>query len=344
VSVVSAEIGGLSAPPLAAGALGHLQRLVGPSGLHVVDYCGVVQGGLANAPTQMQRVRYVGTGTNFRYLADLLFSSFQVVNTARHGPGIAASRAREHEADILLTDLPPIWRVAGPLLAQIRVPAWIRQEIAVAFGQRLLPRAVDSEVRRLTRKYRLSVDFARSSVLVRRFYHEFYVPYVTTRFGPQAIVVDEATFMQRAGEKWLARVFTGGEWTAGMLIEQGPAVMRFGWFGARSYPAPCGASEVLDAACVRRAGTLGLKRVLMGHSRPSLVDGVLRYKSHFGAALRPTRFPQDLLGISFATAHDALLARVNDLQLIRFRNGKPLAHRVERRAGTVKVDLTAVSA
>ena len=339
MSVLSGKLGGLSAPPLAAGALGHLQRFVGSTGLHVVDYLGVVHD---DAGTQ--RVRYVGTGTNFRYLADLLFSSFQVVNTALHGAAAAASRARDHQADILLTDLPPIWGAAGPLLADVRAPAWIRQEIAISFGQRLLPREVESEVRRLTRKHGLSVDFARSSVLVRRFYHEFYVPYVTARFGAQAIVVDEATFMKRAGDKWLARVFADGEWTAGMLVEQSPGVMRFGWFGARAFPTPCGASEVLDAACVRRAGTFGLKRVLMGHSRPSLADGVLRYKSHFGATLRPTRFPQDRLGISFTkAAGDALLARVNHLRLIRFRGGQPVVHRVERSAGNVNVSLAGVS-
>jgi hypothetical protein len=337
VAAVSAGLTELSAPRLAAGPLGHLQRLVGPTGLHVVDYRGVV-----HDSAELQRVRYVGTGANFRYLADLFFSSLQLVDTIQYAAAGAALRARGHDADVLLTDLPPIWRAAGPFLAAVRVPAWLRQEIAIAFGERTLPRAVENEAGRLARKHALTVDFARSSVLVRRFYDEFYLPYITARFGAQAVVVDEATFMKGAREKWLARVFADGEWIAGMMLERGRDTMRFGWFGAKAYPAHRGASEVLDVACVRRAASLGIRRVMMGNTRPSLVDGVLRYKARFGAVLRPTRFPQDLLGVSAANAGDGFLARVNRVQLVRFRAGDPCVHRLERAARGVQVRLAAV--
>ena len=97
--------------------------------------------------------------------------------------------------------------------------------------------------------------------------------------------------------------------------------MRFRWFGASRSPPPEGASDVLDVACIRRAHADGVRTVLLGHSRPSLVDGVVRYKHKLGARLCAVRYPQPKLGIAVDRGQRAMFERLNRRQLVTARGG-----------------------
>ena len=151
---------------------------------------------------------------------------------------------------------------------------------------------------------------------MRRFYRELYRPYVLARFGGGAIVVAEEEFVRTARGWTLARLHEGGRWAAGLLLERSGAVLRLRWFGASCSPPPDGASEVLDVACIRRAHAEGARTVLLGHSRPSLADGVLRYKQKLGARVRAVRYPQPRLGISVDRGQRAMFERLNRRRLI----------------------------
>jgi cyanophycinase-like exopeptidase len=58
---------------------------------------------------------------------------------------------------------------------------------------------------------------------------------------------------------------------------------------------------------------------MLGHSRPSLVDGVVRYKQKLGARLCAVRYPQAKLGIAVARGQRALFDRLNRRQLVEVR-------------------------
>jgi hypothetical protein len=61
--------------------------------------------------------------------------------------------------------------------------------------------------------------------------------------------------------------------------------------------------------------------VQLGHSRPCLTDGVLRYKAKLGARLHAVRYPQAVLGIAVDGSKHALFERLNARQLIVMRGG-----------------------
>ena len=60
----------------------------------------------------------------------------------------------------------------------------------------------------------------------------------------------------------------------------------------------------------------------LGHSRPSLVDGVVRYKQKLGARLCAVRYPQAALGIAVDGGQRSLWERLNGRQLVTTRHGR----------------------
>jgi hypothetical protein len=182
---------------------------------------------------------------------------------------------------------------------------------------------VRREAERHARRSAFAVEFTDAPEAIDRFHRELYRPYVRSRFGPQAVIVDSGAFRILSRRSTLARLLNAGHCVAGMLLEEHGTHVRFGWFGACTDPPPRGASEVLDVACIRRAASRGFRRVLLGNARPSLADGVLRYKARFGAELVACRFPQDTLGIAIRRPSPAILQSLERASLITLRRGHP---------------------
>lgn len=222
-------------------------------------------------------------------------------------------------ADLAIAEVPPLWRFALPADMHFRIPAWVSQEIRAPEGSDIvLPAALRKEVLRHTRRENYEVEYSTDEVDIRRFYSSLYRPYVAARFGMGAVLVDEARFLAVARGMTLAMLLASEDWIAGMLFRQRGATLALGWFGSTSMPPPNGASEVLDSRVIERAVSMGARRVILGHSRPSLADGVVRYKSRFGAIIRPTRFPQRVIGIEARRTSPALAAALNAARLIDF--------------------------
>jgi hypothetical protein len=114
----------------------------------------------------------------------------------------------------------------------------------------------------------------------------------------------------------IARLESGGRWLAGMLFRVAGGTLSLGWFGSRSMPAPPGASETLDVRVIEHAAGLGAVRAVLGHSRPSLADGVVRYKARFGAVVRATRFPQRVIGLDVRRAAREVVEAMNAAQFV----------------------------
>ncbi|MBP6106309.1 MAG: hypothetical protein V9E93_16840 [Steroidobacteraceae bacterium] len=233
-------------------------------------------------------------------------------------------------ADLVAVEVPRAWQACLPAGAQLRMPAWVSQELLAAGESPVtLPAPIRKEVRRQTRRNAYELRFTTDVSDVRRFYAALYRPYVTARFGSGAVLVDEAQFLAVSRGMTLAMLTAAGDWVAGMLLQQRGATLHLGWFGSTTVPPRAGASEVLDAGSIAWGAAQGVSRVVMGHSRPSLADGVVRYKCRFGAIVRPTRFPQRTVGLWVQRWSPALVASLNAAGFVSFRDGQACVYEAQ---------------
>jgi len=234
-----------------------------------------------------------------------------------------AFAALSRASDLVAMEIPWAWQRCLPDGTQWRMPAWVSQEImATDRAPIVLPAPLRKEARRLERRHGYELHFSTHEVDVRRFHATLYRPYVAARFGNGAVIVDERQFLAVSRHMTLAVLTSAGEWVAGLLLQRRAATLHFGWFGSASMPLRSGASEVLDARVLQWAARNNVRRVVMGHSRPSLADGVVRYKRRFGAAVRPTRFPQRTLGLLVQNWSPPLVAALDAAQFVAFRDGQ----------------------
>jgi hypothetical protein len=229
-------------------------------------------------------------------------------------------------ADLAVVELPPLWSACLPAGMRLRMPAWVSQEIRGPNGGVIaLPAALRSEVERHCRREGYQLCFTTAPEAIRRFYAELYRPYVSGRFGDGAVLVDEPRFLAVGRGMTLATLQVGDAWAAGLLFRRRGTTLHLGWFGAATQPPRAGASEVLDARVIEHGLAQGVRRVVMGHSRPRLTDGVLRYKGRFGAVARPTRFPQRVIGLQVLRPSAALTRSLNAARFLVFHEGLPVA-------------------
>ena len=230
-------------------------------------------------------------------------------------------------ADLLAVELPPLWRTCLPSGMDLRMPAWVSEEIRGDGAAPItLPAALRKEVRRHSRREGYELGLSTADGDVRRFFSGLYRPYVAARFGAGAVLVDEDRFLAVSRGSTLAILRSGEEWVAGMLFRQRGETLHLGWFGSASIPLRSGASEVLDTLVIEHAVANGARRVILGHSRPSLADGVVRYKNRFGATLLPTRFPQHVIGLSMLRPTPALAAAMDAARFLGFGDGGLRVH------------------
>ncbi len=303
----------------------HAGLLVGPAATPQVHLRGLIKG--SQIPL---RTAYSGSAATLRFLAFHLFSD---ANIAALSEQAKSHRAGDRDIDLFVCERSPLRSALLAPASDIRIPAWISQSIDLTNAhdgaQTLFSRHLRREVERHTRRSDYTLAFQSGNDSIRRFFRDMYRPYVMSRFQDEAVSVSEEVFLQRSAEHTLACLHSHGEWIAGMLLERSGDALKLGWFGARSDPPPAGASEVLDALVITWAAAQGLRTVVMGHSRPSLSDGVVRYKRRFGATIRATSFPQPQIFLRIVNGSDALARCLDTAALIRVRAGVPLVHRAQ---------------
>jgi hypothetical protein len=325
-----------------------LPQLVGPASLSVIRLTGLATYS-ENAATL--RAVYVGNGSNLVFLRDLFFgeAAAEILESGVHPFRLHSVLARlRSSVDLLLSELPPLWAAALPGAGLIRIPAWMRQVLwipsskSAAKAETFLPRSVEKEVGRHIRRQQYVMDFTVAPQDMRLFFHQYYRPYVQSRFGNGACLAEEQAFMQRCQEQVLARLHAGDRWVAGMLIKRQRESMRFGWFGSIVDPPLPGSSEVLDTLLIRHARQSGVKRIVMGDSRPCLADGVVRYKAKFGATITRTTFPQPTLYIDAPRWSEAICETLTRSPLVTVKGSKPYVYRVHRSHQNAAVHLEAL--
>lgn len=304
----------------------HLQTLATlatPWKLPVTRYAGRLHG--SGAPARLVAAALPPTA-DFVAGALMTIESREPTGTlaSPHALGGARLAAIARDADVVAAELPWLWRGLLPAALDLRMPAWVSQEIRAPAGAPLeIPSAVRKEAMRHMRREGYAVELCSDGARLDSFYHEYYRPYVTQRFGPGALVVDEHRFRAVGRGQTLAMLTAGGQWVAGLLFRLAGGTLELGWFGSLVHPIRAGASEVLDAWVIGHAAERGARRAVLGHSRPSLADGVVRYKSRFGAEIRATRFPQRTIGIGVARPSAAVTQALNAARFVSFAGARP---------------------
>lgn len=276
---------------------------------------------------------YFGNGQNLGFLEHLFFESSQRSTLASVDNPLqlrVGGKSRASRADLLLGDLPPLWQALLPNDSALRLPAWLSQVVDLPESGAMLPRKLERKVGQHLRQRGYRVEFSDAEGDARRFYHEFYAPYLCSRFGPDAVVIPEARMIARLRGKILAKLYQDDRWLLGLALAHEGKVVRFGWFGSAQNPPPVGASETLDWFCIQHARDSGARQVVLGSSRPCLSDGIVQYKLKFGARFTATRLPPAQLAICIRTNQPAVFECLRRQPLIRVRRGLTLVYRVEQ--------------
>jgi hypothetical protein len=172
----------------------------------------------------------------------------------------------------------------------LAVPEWIGTMLTVPEDPENFARKSDNLKNDLRRVYRnrLTHLISHDEKDFDDFYYGMYVPFVRKRHGQQA-VIRNFYWMRRAfrhgGLLWVQQ---DGHHIAGQLFRrQGSAIQLLGigtangeWKYVKE-----GAICATDVYIVKYAKNLGFKLIDFGGSRPSLNDGVLRYKRKWGMHL-----------------------------------------------------------
>jgi hypothetical protein len=131
-------------------------------------------------------------------------------------------------------------------------------------------------------------DIVNSSRSVSDFHRTMFRPSMRSRHGAGASLDTERALVRHArtagGE--LLRVFQNGRWVAGVVTESTPIgyrLLKLGWLAGGESLLKSGVVSAIYWFGIQRAAALGHKRVLLGSVYPFLENGVLRYKSHWGA-------------------------------------------------------------
>lgn len=144
------------------------------------------------------------------------------------------------------------------------------------------------EAERMIRKFGFACRVSDSAGEFERFYHEFYLPLVTRRYGYDALCKSREALMEYLRRGTLLWVTAGGREVAGAInsIEHDQLVGRaMGVLQEEPVSVRNGAQMVLYYFGIQDAKQRGLSRVDFGRSRPFLCDGVYRHKRAWGAGV-----------------------------------------------------------
>src|SRR5690606_8912692 len=129
----------------------------------------------------------------------------------------------------------------------------------------------------------------------RDFYENLYVPYVTQRFGPAAFVVDPTSFYQECRRGVLLRLTHEKRVVGAALLRPIGRTLAVVWSALDVLGdggALRGVTDSLDYFSLLYAHMTGCRWLDLGPSRPDLCDGILRYKSKWGAEITQGLVPQ----------------------------------------------------
>jgi hypothetical protein len=172
----------------------------------------------------------------------------------------------------------------------LTVPEWVGMKLAVPKDLDQLIRSRSSIKRdmALVRRNRYQPVAVGSAAEFDLFYHSFYVPFLRERYGELAFIRnyhDLRRCLSAGGILWVQR---DGKRVAAALFELKSRAFDLSVLGTMNGDYSLvreGALAALYFYVIKFAQDLGCTVVDMRGSRPSLLDGLLRYKNKWGASL-----------------------------------------------------------
>ncbi|MBI2898541.1 MAG: GNAT family N-acetyltransferase [Deltaproteobacteria bacterium] len=155
---------------------------------------------------------------------------------------------------------------------------------------------------RKIRASRLALAIERGLAPLEHFYRDFYLPYVTSRFGAWADVRPWRFYRRHVGQMELLWVLQDGRKIAAQVSvhhEDRYRVLDTGYRHGDPNHLAQGAGHALYAAALWRAAELGYSEIDHGPERPLLAHPQLEYKLAWGAQLRPNRWSRRILAVGF---------------------------------------------
>lgn len=176
----------------------------------------------------------------------------------------------------------------------LAVPGWVGSSLTIPEDLTKLAKRNHSlkEDLRIARRNGLTSEVAQSKEDFDVFYHTMYVPSVRNRYGEQAVIRDihrMRRVFRQGGVQWIRR---SGQPIAGRILQKQGQILKFviqGTVNGERSSVKAGAIAALHFFGINHAKELGCKYVDFGGSRPSLKDGVLRYKRKWGVNLIENR-------------------------------------------------------
>lgn len=172
----------------------------------------------------------------------------------------------------------------------LAVPEWVGTLLTLPEHRNAFAAQSDSLKKELQRVLRsnFTSELTRTKKDFEAFYYTMYVPFVRKRHGEQAVVrrfYSMRRLFRHGGLFWIRQ---SGQRVAGLLFHQQDQTLELvalGTINGEWAPVEAGAFATLYSAFVKHAEAIGCTGVEMGGCRPSLNDGVLRYKRKWGAHL-----------------------------------------------------------
>jgi hypothetical protein len=172
----------------------------------------------------------------------------------------------------------------------LAVPEWVRVRLAVPDNLDGLVRGNHSirEDMRLARKHKLYPLVTEGEERFDEFYDSLYVSFSRARHGAMAIIRGRQylrRFIRKGGILWVMR---DNQPLAGVLFERNNDVLNMQAIGMVTGELPLKMRGIMAALyyhSIAHARQLGCAEVNFGATRPSLHDGLFRYKRKWGDAL-----------------------------------------------------------
>ena len=200
------------------------------------------------------------------------------------------SRRETHDLVVLEADYLVARKFAA--VATVRAPRWVRMILS-------LPPTWDELKATWSRNTRKNVrhtmgggysnDLSTSPDDFEAFYEQQYLPLIRMRHANTAAVADRGYLRKVFRRGALLRVFHDGEWVAGQIVYQHGAWARsvsMGLLEGREELLRRGVLKAVYCAGLQWGIENGVRLLDLGRTRPSLNDGVFRYKRGLGAEVR----------------------------------------------------------
>jgi hypothetical protein len=234
------------------------------------------------------RLTYIGEGESLDYVRRTLFTNASETETTALPIWFLRQKIKHlisSNAQILVE----LNRILKPLIPPggLLTFPWIRQKVSLNSRDHMeRRRKIGATLERKVRKFDYRYQMTSDKKMVQKFYEDFYLPYVTTRFenACHARTLSELQTATRSG--FLLQVFAQDHWVSGVICrleKDGLCALAFGHLPDNQYDLRRGALSAAYYFIFKWAEEHLVQKVDLLRSRPNTSDGVYEHKRRWGA-------------------------------------------------------------